>query len=177
VSLSKKLIFAAGNKAQIIELCEDAPTGVNDKDSFYIHSSAVSTLDPILRVFVGMAGIFYGDINNSDIIKIHKNSIKISFYDYDDFNKNLPELHSRIKIDLVKQQMNYYNHKSNKSQQLLYFKERYILESHPAYEKWKSFSDTLKDRGLKDLGEYGPSLQELPKIVGSEFFKQVSPRL
>lgn len=173
-SLSKKLLFATGEKNNIIDLCEDAPTGVNDRDSFYIHSSAVPHLDPALRVFIGMAGIFYGDIQNSDIIKIHKNSIKISFYNYDDFNnKFLPELHTRIKIDLAKQQMNFYNHRSQKNQQLLFFKERYVLESHPAYQEWKSFSETLIDKGLTNIDEYGPSKQELGKIVGKEFLKNI----
>lgn len=174
VSLSKKLLFATGDKENIIDLCIDAPAGINDEDSFYIHSSAVPNLNPVLRVFIGMAGIFYGDIQNSDIIKIHKNSIKISFYNYDDFNnKLLPELHTRIKIDLAKQQMNFYNHKSQKNQQLLFFKEKYVLESHPAHQKWKSFSETLVNRGLKDVGEYGPSKQELKKIVGADFLKDI----
>ena len=174
VSLSKKLLFATGEKQNIIALCEEAPTGINDQDSFYVHSSAVPDLDPTLRVFIGMAGIFYGDIQNSDIIKIHKNSIKISFYNYDDFNnKLLPELHTRVKIDLAKQQMNFYNHKSNRNQQLLFFKEKYVLESHPAYQKWKSFSETLVDKGLTDIGEYGPSKQELKKILGEEFLRNI----
>ena len=174
VSLSKKLLFSTGDKEDIIDLCLDAPTGVNDEDSFYIHSSAVPNLDPTLRVFIGMAGIFYGDINNADIIKIHKNSIKISFYNYDDFNnKRLPELHTRIKIDLAKQQMNFYNHKSLKNQQLLYFKEKYVLESHPAYQKWKTFSETLINKGLKNIGEYGPSKQELSKMFNQEFLKDI----
>lgn len=174
ISLSKKLLFSTGDKLKIIDLCADAPAGINDNDSFYIHSSAVPNLDPTLRVFIGMAGIFYGDINNADIIKIHKNSIKISFYNYDDFNnKLLPELHTRIKIDLAKQQMNFYNHKSSKSQQLLFFKEQYVLESHPAYKKWKSFSETLKDQGLKDIGEYGPTKQELSKIFKDDFLKEI----
>lgn len=174
VSLSKKLLFSTGDKASIIELCEDAPAGINDEESFYIHSSAIPDLDPTLRVFIGMAGFFYGNVHNADIIKIHKNSIKISFYNYDDFNnKPLPELHSRIKIDLAKQQMNFYNHKSQKNQQLLYFKDKYVLESHPAYQKWKSFSETLQNRGLKDLDEYGPSKQELHKILGDDFVKMI----
>ena len=174
ISMSKKLLFATGEKGNMIDMCEDAPTGINDEESFYIHSSAVPDLDPVLRVFIGMAGIFYGDIQNSDIIKIHKKSIKISFYNYDDFNnKKLPELHSRIKIDLAKQQMNFYNHKSNKNQQLLFFKEQYVLESHPAYQEWKSFSDTLKENGVKDIGEYGPSKQELAKILQSDFYKSI----
>jgi len=174
ISLSKKILFATADKSKIIDLCMDAPTGINDEDAFYIHSSAVPDLDPVLRVFIGMAGIFYGDIQNSDIIKIHKNSIKISFYNYDDFNnKLLPELHTRIKIDLAKQQMSFYNHKSQKNQQLLFFKDQYVLESHPAYYKWKSFSETLRDRGLGKIKEYGPSKQELYKIVGEEFLKEI----
>lgn len=174
VSLSKKLLFATGNKNELIEICEDAPAGTNDSESFYIHSSAVPDLEPVLRVFIGMAGIFYGDIRESDIIKIHKNSIKISFYNYDDFNnKPLPELHTRIKIDLAKQQMNFYNHKSHKNQQLLFFKEKYVLETHPAYKLWKSFSETLKEKGLKHIGEYGPSKQELVKILDENFLKDI----
>lgn len=174
VSLSKKLLFSTGEKSNIIDLCKEAPTGVNDSDSFYIHSSAVPDLSPTLRVFIGMAGIFYGNIHNADIIKIHKNSIKISFYNYDDFNnKRLPELHTRIKIDLAKQQMNFYNHKSHKNQQLLFFKEKYVLESHPAYKDWKTFSETLMDKGIKYLGEYGPSKQELSKILDADFLKEI----
>lgn len=174
VSLSKKLLFSTGNKEDLINLCEEAPAGTNDSESFYIHSSAVPDLDPVLRVFIGMAGIFYGDICEADIIKIHKNSIKISFYNYDDFNnKPLPELHSRIKIDLAKQQMNFYNHKSAKNQQLLFFKEKYVLETHPAYKKWKSFSETLRNKGLKKVDEYGPSKQELQKIIDEDFLKNI----
>lgn len=174
VSLSKKLLFSTGNKEEIIDLCEDAPAGVNDDESFYVHSSAVPNLNPTLRVFIGMAGIFYGNIENSDIIKLHKKSIKISFYNYDDFNnKLLPELHTRIKIDLAKQQMNFYNHKSQKNQQLLYFKEKYVLENHPAYQKWKHFSETLVDKGLTKVDEYGPSKQELSKILDKEFLKEI----
>lgn len=174
ISISKKLLFATGEKENLIDMCEDAPAGINDEESFLIHSSAVPDLTPVLRVFIGMAGIFYGDIQNSDIIKIHKKSIKISFYNYDDFtNKNLPELHSRIKIDLAKQQMNFYNHRSNKNQQLLFFKEQYVLESHPGYQEWKSFSDTLKENGINDIGEYGPSKQELAKILQEDFYKSI----
>ncbi len=174
VSLSKKLLFSTGDKEDLIDLCEDAPAGTNDRESFYVHSSAVPNLDPTLRVFIGMAGIFYGDIQESDIIKLHKNSIKISFYNYDDFNnKPLPELHSRIKIDLAKQQMNFYNHRSLKNQQLLYFKEKYVLESHPAYKKWKSFSETLKNNGLKEISDYGPTKQELSKIINNDFLKEI----
>jgi len=67
--------------------------------SLVIHSSFISLLPPILRVYVGCATQLYGDIDNIDLIKIHFQSGKLSMMRYDDFEGvPLPVLIERIKV-------------------------------------------------------------------------------
>ena len=83
-------------------------------------------LDPVLRIYIGCAGLFYGDLDNADIIKIHKASGKVTLLIYDDFDrKEFPELHQRIKINLNNQRIDFFNHKSESNPQMLRDKGKY----------------------------------------------------
>lgn len=104
----------------------------------------------------------FGDLTDVDVIKIHKRSGKISLLKYDDFEgKPLPALHERIKVNLRRQTIDIFDHRSEEKQEVLYFKERYVSAAHPGREKWKEFSEALKNLGLDFSVGYGPSQQEL----------------
>jgi DNA phosphorothioation-associated putative methyltransferase len=89
----RELLFAAGDPDEIELACESVTAGVQDEQALYIHRSLLDSLPPILRVYVGCAAARYGDLEEADVIKLHKTSGKVTLLIYDDFEgKPLPEL-------------------------------------------------------------------------------------
>jgi len=118
-------------------------------------------LHPILRIYVGCGEVKFGDLHNADVIKIHKNSGKLTLLFYDDFERQpLPELYTRIKINLRTQEMNVFDHKNFTPHQFLYFKERFVRDDYPGYEKWKKYGDKLRKFGFSEDMGFGPSKEE-----------------
>lgn len=84
--------------------------GVLDEQALFIKADEINLLDPILRMYVGTAGLLYGDIDEVDEIKIHKLSGKVTFLIH-----NPPDLkpgeYFRIKVDLLHQKIYTFRHK------------------------------------------------------------------
>ncbi|MFP4351178.1 MAG: DNA phosphorothioation-associated putative methyltransferase, partial [Desulfococcaceae bacterium] len=159
----RDLLFQAGDPAVIAAYCRRMSFGHRDRQALYVHQNLLNDLPPVLRVYVGCAGVLYGDLRIADIIKIHQHSGKVSLLRFDDFeNKPLPELQERIKIDLRRQEVFIFDHTTGPDRQLLYFKERFVARDHPLREKWETFGRKLqKALGLdpETIG-YGPTKTE-----------------
>ena len=145
---SRKLLSCLSNPGEIVGLCEKSSLGIQDREAMWIHTSLIKELHPALRVYIGCSSFFYGDPESADIVKIHKKSSKVTYYLYDDFeNKLLPEMHDRIKIDLTRQKIDHFDHRSKKNPEVVYFKERFIDKESKQYEEWNQFSRHLKVNG------------------------------
>jgi DNA phosphorothioation-associated putative methyltransferase len=128
---SLKLLFSIGNSEKIAELCDQTPFGFLDEQALYIHSGLIKDLHPILRIYVGCAELLAGDLQNFDLIKLHKRSGKVSLMRYDNFEGNpLPVLVERVKVDLSRQKVDIFDHGSSQRQEVLFFKERYVAKDH-----------------------------------------------
>jgi len=166
---SRKMLFSIANPEIIIALCSQTKFGFFDHKSLYIHKSLMDELHPILRIYIGCAGILYGNLNYIDIIKIHKHSGKVTLLKYDNFDdKNLPELHERIKVNLRKQRIDFFDHQAVPWQQLLYYKERFVSSEHRARKKWEKFSKKLRKHGFNENDLIGPSKQEFIEIINNK---------
>ena len=109
------LLFAVGDPDEIEIACEEVEIGHQDEQALYVHRK-LDGLPPLLRIYVSCASQLYGDVNQADIIKIHKASGKVTFLLYDDFDKKrLPELQQRIKVDLPRQFVNVFDHSGSDS--------------------------------------------------------------
>jgi DNA phosphorothioation-associated putative methyltransferase len=166
---SRAMLFAIGNPDVITELCNKAEFGFFDHKALYIHKSLMKDLHPILRIYIGCAGILYGDLQNVDIIKLHNKSGKVTLLKYDNFeNKPLPELQERVKINLRKQHIDFFDYQSPTYQQLLYFKENYVSKEYPSRSKWEKFSEKLRKIGFKDNIVIGPTKQEFYEFINKK---------
>jgi DNA phosphorothioation-associated putative methyltransferase len=156
------LLFASGDPDTITRLCNEAPLGHHTEQALFLHRALLPELHPILRIYVGCAELLAGDLRNIDIIKLHKRSGKVSLLRYDDFEGNpLPELIERIKVNLRRQFVQVFDHRSTERQEILYFKERYVVAEHPNREVWEEFSSRLTSLGLDLETGFGPTRQEL----------------
>lgn len=167
VEQSRQLLFELGEPGRIESLCNETAFGIFDHKALYFHKSLIPRLHPVLRIMIGCAEVLYGDISDADIIKIHKKSGKVTALVYDDFENNLlPELKLRIKINLIKQEIDIFDHQPIEWGQLLYFKEQYVTPEHPLYYQWANFSHKMSEKtGIKAGVIRGPSKQEFEMIL------------
>ena len=168
---ARDLLFAAGDPGEIDVACEGVDVGWQDEDSLMIHRSLLGELPPILRIYVHCAAFRYGDPSQADVIKIHKHSGKITFQHYDDFDgKPLPELQTRIKVNLLNLFVEVFDHSKGPRIQLLYFKERFVGRKHPGRRSMEKFSAKLHKLGLDQatigLGPDRESFQHLLAQAG-----------
>ncbi|MBN2656982.1 MAG: DNA phosphorothioation-associated putative methyltransferase [Spirochaetales bacterium] len=168
IAESRKLLSVMGRPGMVKELCEKTEMGMQDDEALWIHTSLIRELDPALRVYIGCSSFFYGDPASADIVKIHKKSSKITYYLYDDFdNKLLPEMHDRIKVDLSRQKMDHFDHRSNNKPEVVYFKERFVSPYDSRYREWKNFSDHLVEKGYAPEGIHIEQNRNLREILNS----------
>lgn len=148
---ARELLFAAGDPGEIDLACEAVEVGWQDQNSLIVHRTLLDRLPPILRIYVYCAAHRYGDPAQADLIKIHKHSGKVTFQHYDDFEgKALPELQTRIKVSLRSLFVEVFDHTKGPQTQLLYFKERFLLNEHPSRAAMKKFSAKLRSLGLNE---------------------------
>ena len=116
-----------------------------------------------VRAYVGCATTLFGDVEQADLIKIHKASGKVTFLAYDDFEgKPLPELQRRVKVNLRTRWVETFNH--SQSGQCLYFKERFVSPDHPRMEEMQAFSAKLRKLGITEQVGFGPTKAEFSAL-------------
>ena len=161
---ARELMFAAGDADELEIAASQLAFGhLDPKDGhFSIHRSLLDELPVILRVYVECAARLYGNPREADLIKIHLHSRKLTFHYYRDFDTApLPELLTRIKIDLKRLFVSVIDHTTGPEHQLLFFKERFLANDHPDRLKMDRFSAKLRKLGLREetIG-YGPSKEK-----------------
>ena len=168
ITSSKSVLFQIGSTELIAEACRYASEeglGYLDKgESLHVHTSFVQELPALLRIYIGCATLLYGDILQSDLIKIHIKSGKLSLMKYDGFVTDpLPRLLQRVKIDLRAQTFDLYEYGAEFEPPYLYMKSRYINEAFPNYAEQLAFDEQLQALRFFDLSRYGPKPSDFRK--------------
>jgi len=161
---ARELMFAAGDSDELEIAVSQLDFGYLDSKEghFTFHRSLLDELPVILRVYVECAARLYGNPREADLIKIHLHSRKLTFHYYKDFDQaQLPELLTRIKIDLKRLFVSVIDHTTGSEHQLLFFKERFLAKDYPDRAKMERFSAKLRKLGLREekIG-YGPSKEQ-----------------
>lgn len=150
---ARELLFAAGDSDEMELAIEGLEFGWFDEAEghFTIHRSLIDRLPPILRIYIECAARLFGDPNQADLIKLHLYSGKLTFQHYDDFDgKTLPELQTRIKVDLRRLFVNVFDHSEGFTHQILFFKERFLSEDYPARKSMERYSSRLRKLGITE---------------------------
>jgi DNA phosphorothioation-associated putative methyltransferase len=169
---ARELMFTAGDPDELEIAASHLDFGHLDPNEahFTFHRSLLDELPVILRVYVECAARLYGNPREADLIKIHLHSRKLTFHYYRDFDKApLPELLTRIKIDLKRLFVTVIDHTTGTEHQLLFFKERFLPKDDPDRPKMNRFSAKLRKLGLREetIG-YGPSKEKWEAYTRNE---------
>lgn len=145
---ARALLFSIREVDLISAECQaaaDVGIGFLDQNhSLTLHSSQVNLLSPLLRVYIGCASTLYGDVENSDLVKIHINSGKLSVMSYEAFNDSpLPLLRERVKIKMREQDIDFFDYGDDFPSPYLFEKSKYLPETFPSYPEQIEFDTKL----------------------------------
>jgi len=160
------LLYSAGDAELVEAACMEAVErglGVLDGDkALTLHTSLVSQLPALLRVYIGCASKLYGDVASADLLKVHTRSGKLTLMSFDDFDSGaLPRMAQRVKVDLKKQRVDLYEYGDSYEKPHLYWKSQFISGDHPRYDEQCQFDKSLAALRVVDFEGYGPQPAEL----------------
>ena len=135
------LLFQAGDAAAVDAACRNSAVGKLLPDSLYVHHSALDDLGALLRVYEGCARAYIGEIEGANLIKLHRQSGKISYLVYPDFESDPhPSLARSVKLSLRTREIDSYDYSASANPPILHRKETFLHPEHPLFEKFAKLS-------------------------------------
>ncbi len=120
----KRALFAAGDASRLAEaaiFCHDE-LGIGQLTATHhltFHQSVLGECLPLVRIYVGCALQLFGDAVSVDLVKVHLQSRKVTFLTYDDLDSPTPTLVERIKVDLARLRVDYFDYVASGERQPL----------------------------------------------------------
>jgi DNA phosphorothioation-associated putative methyltransferase len=146
-----QLLFRAGQPEAIDEACKRSSVGKLLPNALYLHRSAVNTLEPVLRIYEGCARSYLGEVEDTNIVKLHRISGKVSYLSYPEFETDPhPALMRSVKLNLRTRELHCWDYFESKNPPILHRKETFIPSDHPLREKFARLTQQEERHGLLD---------------------------
>lgn len=144
-----ELLLSIGKSGALDAACESSQIGKRLPTALYVHTSALTSLSPTLRLFEGCALGYFGRIDGANIIKLHRQEPKISYLSYPDFDENPhPALASSYTVHLQTFRAKLREYKSRRNPPILHRKEAFLASDHPLFAKFARLSRLEQEKGL-----------------------------
>lgn len=145
------LLFQAGNPEAINLACMQSQLGKLLPSALYVHRDYLERLSPILRIYVGCAQVLVGDVEQANLIKIHRFSGKVSYLVYEHFDKDEhPELSRSVTVFLKSLSIRDLNYSDSPNRPILHRKETFVGPDYPLYEQFRELTSQEISIGLLD---------------------------
>jgi DNA phosphorothioation-associated putative methyltransferase len=152
--LADQLLFSAGNQEAIRDACQKSMIGKRLPDALYVHTSAISSLPSVLRVYEGCARAYIGNIEGATVVKLSIGKPQISYLCYPDFDtQGHPALIGSLIIPLDSFHIRYRDYTDSRNPFILHRKETLVQTDHPARTKFESLTRREEKLGLYDNPE------------------------
>ncbi|NRA83918.1 MAG: DNA phosphorothioation-associated putative methyltransferase [Gammaproteobacteria bacterium] len=133
---AKELLFNIANVEQITAECIQAKETLpaaklafehDIPHSLTLHKKFIDLLSPLLRVYVFSAMQLYGQLDDIQLIKIHITSGKVTLLGYEGFDTTpLPQLKERVKINMITQDVYFFDYVDEHRRPVLLDKDEFI---------------------------------------------------
>lgn len=149
------LLFSAGRADLISAACKESKIGKLTPEALYVHSSALSQIPALLRVFEGCARVVVGDVD-AEVIKLDRGRAKISYLSYPDFDEVAhPELRQSIVVWLDTMRARLYDFSNRANPPILHRKETFVGQDYPRRDLFARLTRQEEKRGLLDQPTIG----------------------
>ena len=144
-------LFRLGDPEAVDQACQRSPVGRLSSNALFVHKSAVATLEPTLRIYEGCARAYLGEIDDANVVKLHRFSGKVSYLACPDFDTGPhPAILRTVKLSLRSRELDCRDHTHDDAPLVLDQKERMVDHDHPLREKFTRFTQLERSHGLLD---------------------------
>jgi len=149
--LADDLLFRVGNAEAVDNACRRSAVGKLLPNALYVHRSALDGLEPLLRIFEGCARAYLGEIDGANLIKLHRQSGKVSYLVYPDFETDPhPVLLRSVKLSLRTREIDCLEYTASANPPILHRKETSVTSDHPLHAKFARLSKQEEKHGKLD---------------------------
>ncbi len=149
--LADDRLFQAGDAEAVNDACRRSAVGKLLPNALYVHRTALESLDPLLRVYEGCARAYLGEIEGANLIKLHRQSGKVSYLVYPDFETDPhPALLRSIKLNLRSREIDSLDYARSANPPILHRKETFLPPDHPLRSKFERLTRQEERAGLLD---------------------------
>ena len=137
--------------AKVARCCRESKVGKKLPTAFYVHVSALQTLNPVLGIYENCARRTLENIDEATLVKILLHQPKISYLFYPDFDTDAhPALQTSIQINLATGEVKYFDYSNSENPPVLHRKETFVAADYPHYEKFARLTRCEEKWGLLD---------------------------
>ena len=150
----------------IADSCKKSVIGKHLPNALYVHSNALSKLDPILRDYEARARKLVDNLDCATIIKIGIDRPKISYLYYPDFDRDPhPQLHQSIVVNLETEEVSVRQYHNSHNPPILHRKETFVSKDYPLYQTFAKLTKAEEALGLLDNSRHIGTLQEWTRLL------------
>ena len=150
-ALADLLLFRAGDPEAIDDACKESSVGKLLPKALYVHRDVIASLEPQLRIYEGCARNYIGNVDDANIVKIHRHSGKVSYLCYPEYDKDPhPVLQRSFKVNLRSLDIHCYDYSESSNPPILHRKESFLEESDPRFAKFAKLTRQEVRFGLLD---------------------------
>ena len=107
------------------------------------------SLEPLLRVYEGCARTYLGEIEDTNLVKLHRVSGKVAYLSYPDFETDPhPALLRSVKLNWRTRELDCWDYLSSDNPPILHRKETFLPAEHPLREKFARLTRREEQHGL-----------------------------
>jgi DNA phosphorothioation-associated putative methyltransferase len=146
-----QMLFSLGKQEVIGEQCRASAIGKFVGNALYVHTSALDTLAPLLRLYEGCASRAFGRMEDATLIKFRADKPKVSYLFYPDFDTDPhPALKASMQADLQSLRVDYRDYNNTANPPILHRKETFVTPEYPLYQKFARLTRQEEKWGLLD---------------------------
>ncbi len=150
----------------IVSSCKNSPIGKHLPNALYVHTAALSKLDPFLKDYERQARSLVENTDNATIIKFGIERPKISYLYYPDFDLDPhPQLHQSVVVDLITEQVTVRQYHNSHNPPILHRKETFVTADYPSYQIFAELTEAEVALGLLDNSRHIGTLQEWTRLL------------
>ncbi len=132
-----QLLFQAGDMDAIDSAMTASPVGKRTGNALYVHVDALHELPLLLRVYEGCAKAYIGDIVEANILKLHRQSPRVSYLQYPEFDTDPhPALAESFLVKMGGLRVSYRSYHDSLNPPILHRKEEFVSRDD---DRWAPF--------------------------------------
>jgi DNA phosphorothioation-associated putative methyltransferase len=147
--IADSLLFSAGKRDLVEKACRTSSVGKLTPTSLYIHTNALETLDPLLRVYEGCARALVGTVDQANIVKLRFVEPIVSYLSYPNFETDPhPALASSLLVHLQTFRVQVRQYTASENPPILHRKEVFVRLDDPLRPKYERLTRQEEAKGL-----------------------------